>query len=138
MRGRADTAASDHPQRGFEELGAACFAAVAIGSFLVPTALGGNVSRLGQYVAGPLLACALLPRRRLVLVALAIPLLIWQWIPAVDGIAFARTDPSTRQAYYEPLLDYLHTQSGLPGRVEPTALRRGSAGTRGCCRADRA
>ena len=80
--------------------GAACFALVAIGSFVVPTALGGNVSRLGQYVAGPLLACALLPRRRLVLAALAIPLLIWQWFPAVDGIAFAHTDPSTRASYY--------------------------------------
>jgi hypothetical protein len=104
--------------------GAACFAVVAIGSYLVPTALGGNVSRLGQYVAGPLLACALLPRRRLVLAALAIPLLIWQWVPAVDGIAFARTDLSTRQAYYAPLLTYLGTQSGLPGRVEiPSTFR---------------
>ena len=43
--------------------GVACFAVVAIGAYVVPTALGGNVSRLGQYVAGPLLACALLPRR---------------------------------------------------------------------------
>ncbi|MDQ1475570.1 MAG: hypothetical protein QOE62_799 [Actinomycetota bacterium] len=108
--------------------GAACFAVVAIGAFVVPTALGGNVSRLGQYVAGPLLACALLPRRRLLLAALAIPLLVWQWVPAVDGIAFARTDPSTRQAYYQPLLGYLGTQSGLPGRVEiPSTFRHWEA-----------
>jgi len=95
--------------------GAACFALVAIGSYVVPTALGGNVSRLGQYVAGPLLACALLPRRRLVLAALAIPLLIWQWFPAVDGIAFAHTDPSTHASYYEPLLTYLGGDAGLGG-----------------------
>ncbi len=53
--------------------GAACFALVAIGSYVVPSALGGNVSRLGQYVAGPLLACVLVPRRRLVLAALVDP-----------------------------------------------------------------
>jgi hypothetical protein len=108
--------------------GAACFALVAIGSYIVPTALGGNVSRLGQYVAGPLLACALLPRRRLLLAALAIPLLIWQWFPAVDGIAFAHTDPSTRESYYTPLLSYLETQGGPVGRVEiPSTYRHWEA-----------
>jgi hypothetical protein len=108
--------------------GAACFALVAIGSFVVPTALGGNVSRLGQYVAGPLLACALLPRRKLVLAVLSVPLLVWQWFPAVDGIAFARTDPSTRVAYYQPLLTYLGSQPGAIGRVEiPSTYRHWEA-----------
>jgi hypothetical protein len=109
-------------------LGAACFALVAIGSYVVPSAVGGNVSRFGQYVAGPLIACALLPRRRLVLAALAIPLLIWQWIPAIDGIAFARTDPSTRQSYYTPLVNYLGDQTGPVGRVEiPSTYRHWEA-----------
>lgn len=108
--------------------GTACFAVVAIGSYLVPTALGGNVSRLDQYVAGPLLACALLPRRRLVLAVLAIPLLIWQWVPAVDGIAFAHTDPSTHEAYYTPLLSYLGSQPGAVGRIEiPSTYRHWEA-----------
>jgi hypothetical protein len=108
--------------------GAACFALVAIASFVVPSALGGNVSRLGQYVAGPLLACALLPRRRLVLFALAVPLLIWQWVPAVDGIAFAHSDPSTRAAYYQPIVSYLGAQSGPIGRVEiPSTYRHWEA-----------
>jgi hypothetical protein len=108
--------------------GAACFALLATGSYLVPTALGGNVSRLGQYVAGPLLACVLLPRRRLVLAAIAIPLLVWQWVPAVDGIAFAHTDPSTRSSYYQPLLAYLADQSGAIGRVEiPSTYRHWEA-----------
>lgn len=99
-------------------LGAGLFAIAAIGSFLVPTALGGNISRLGQYVGGPLLACALLPRRRVLLAALAVPLLIWQWHPAVDGIAFSNTDPSTHASYYQPLLEYLEQQQGPIGRVE--------------------
>ena len=117
--------------------GAALLRAVAIGSYVVPTALGGNVSRLGQYVAGPLLACALLPRRRLLLAALAIPLLIWQWFPAVDGIAFAHTDPSTRASYYTPLLTYL----GTPGRTRsagsrsrrPTGTGKRRTRRRTCC-----
>jgi hypothetical protein len=108
--------------------GTACFALVAIGSYIVPSALGGNVSRLGQYVAGPLLACVLLPRRRLVLAVLAIPLLIWQWFPAVDGIAFAHTDPSTRASYYAPLVSYLGAQSATIGRVEiPSTYRHWEA-----------
>jgi hypothetical protein len=108
--------------------GAAFYAAAIVGSFVVPTALGGNVSRLGQYVAGPLLACALLPRRRLLLAALAVPLLIWQWYPAVDGIAFARTDPSTKRVYYQPMLAYFATQHGPIGRVEvPSTYRHWEA-----------
>ncbi len=109
-------------------IGAACFALVAIGSYLVPSALGGNVSRLGQYVAGPLLACVLLPRRRLVLAVLAIPLLIWQWVPAVDGIAFAHTDPSTRASYYAPLVSFLGEHNATIGRVEiPSTYRHWEA-----------
>ncbi len=108
--------------------GTACFALVAVVAFLVPSALGGNVSRLDQYVAGPLLASALLPRRRMLLALVAIPLLIWQWFPAVDGIAFASTDPSTHAAYYQPVLAYLDSQTGPIGRVEiPSTFRHWEA-----------
>ena len=108
--------------------GAACFALLAVGAFVVPSALGGNVSRLDQYIAGPLLACALLPRRKVLLAVAAVPLLFWQLFPAVDGIAFAHTDPSTRAAYYQPLLSYLGSQSGAIGRVEiPSTYRHWEA-----------
>ncbi len=108
--------------------GAGLFALAAIGSYVLPTAIGGNVSRLGQYIAGPLLACALLPRRRVLLGLLAVPLLIWQWFPAVDGIAYAHTDPSTRAAYYEPVVAYLAAQPGPIGRVEiPSTYRHWEA-----------
>ncbi|HYL51591.1 MAG TPA: hypothetical protein VEZ15_06455 [Acidimicrobiia bacterium] len=108
--------------------GAAFYAVAIVGAFAVPSALGGNVSRLGQYVAGPLLACALLPARRLLLAALAVPLLIWQFYPAVDGIAYAHTDLSTKQSYYAPLVTYLGTQHGPIGRVEiPSTYRHWEA-----------
>ena len=107
---------------------AALYALAIVGCYLVPSAIGGNISRLGQYVAGPVLACALLPRRRLLLAAVAIPLLWLQFYPAVDGIAFARTDPSTHRAYYAPLLSYLEAQSGPIGRVEiPSTFRHWEA-----------
>jgi hypothetical protein len=108
--------------------GAALYAIAAVGAFLVATPIGGNVSRLGQFVGGPLLAAALLPGRRLLLAALAVPLLIWQWYPAVDGIAYARTDPSTKQSYYTPVVDYLDAQNGAIGRVEiPSTFRHWEA-----------
>jgi hypothetical protein len=107
---------------------AGLYAIAIVGCYFVPSALGGNISRFGQYVAGPVLACALLPRRRLVLAALAIPLVIWQFYPAIDGIAFARTDPSTRRSYYTPVLSYLEAQSGAIGRVEiPSTFRHWEA-----------
>ncbi len=108
--------------------GAAFYAMAAVACFVVPSALGGNVSRLGQYVAGPLLACALLPRRRLLFVAIAAPLLVWQWYPAVDGIAYAHTDPSIHRGYYQPMLDYFATVKTPIGRVEiPSTYRHWEA-----------
>jgi hypothetical protein len=110
------------------QIAAVLYAAAAVGSFILPTALGGNVSRLGQYVAGPLLACALLPRRRLLLAAIAVPLLVWQWYPTLDAIAYAPTDPSTKAAYYTPVVDYLDAQAGPVGRVEiPSTYRHWEA-----------
>ena len=63
------------------------------------------------------------------LAVLAIPLLIWQWYPAVDGIAFARTDPSTRAAYYTPVAGVSRTRrTGPIGRVEiPSTYRHWEA-----------
>ena len=108
--------------------GAAIFAIVALACYFVPSALGGNISRFGQYVAGPLIACVLLPRRRLLFAAIAIPLLVWQWFPAVDGIAFAHDDPSTHASYYTPVVAYLDAQPGPIGRVEiPSTYRHWEA-----------
>ncbi len=98
--------------------GAAVYAAVVIVTFLVPSPLGGNVSRLAQYVAGPLIVCALWSQRRIVIVAMVLPMVLWQWIPAMDSVAWARHDPSMDRAYYQPLINEIQRQDGLPGRVE--------------------
>jgi hypothetical protein len=103
---------------------AALYAVAVIVVYLVPSPLGENMSRFGQYAAGPVLACVLWPRRRLLLGALAVPLLFWQWFPAVDGVAFSPRDPSTSSAYYQSLLDVLERAGDPIGRVEiPPTLR---------------
>src|SRR5262245_19536831 len=99
-------------------LAAILYAATAVMVFLVPTPVGGNLGRLGMYVGGPLLACALWPARKLVLLAVAPLALVWQWNPAIDGIVFAGRDASSHNAYHAPLVRYLETQRGPPARVE--------------------
>jgi hypothetical protein len=97
---------------------AGVYAVVLVATHTFATPLGGNVSRLNQYAVGPLLACVLWERRRSVVIALAIPLLFWQWFPTFDTIAYARDDPSTHAAYYQPVLDFIATQPHSFGRVE--------------------
>jgi hypothetical protein len=97
---------------------AAIYAVVLVATKLIETPLGGNVSRLNQYAAGPLLACVLWEHRRKLVVLVAIPLIFWQWFPTTDAILRAPSDPSTHRAYYQPLLNYLTANSIGFGRVE--------------------
>ncbi len=98
-------------------VGVVLYGVACIAAFVVPSPVGGNVVRLGTLFAGPLLACALWPRRTMLLVAMALPLLWWQWSAPVQDAVRAYGDPSTHAAYYQPLLGFLHDQRG-PFRVE--------------------
>jgi hypothetical protein len=88
--------------------------------FVIPNALGGNISRLSNLLAGPVLALGLAgPRRRLLLAVLALPLLYWQWQGAVRDVSRASTDPSVQREFYTPLLAALGERSGAaPVRIE--------------------
>jgi len=99
-------------------VGALVFAVVATASFAVPTALGGNISRFSQFVAGPVLACLLWPRRRAIVGALALPLLCWQWTPALQTMAAGAEPLQSSRAYYEPVVDFVLAQGPVPGRLE--------------------
>jgi hypothetical protein len=83
--------------------------------------MGGNVVRLGNLVAGPLVVLALArrPQRRLLLVLLAIPLLYLQWQGAVRDVSRASADPSVQRDFYTPLLAELKARTGgEPVRIE--------------------
>jgi hypothetical protein len=104
-------------------IGVVLYAALAVAVFVVPNALGGNVTRLGALLAGPVLALVLWPRGRLVVAAVAIPLLYWQLIAPVRDVAKAVGDPSTERAFYEPLLVQLRHLSAPRIHIPPTANR---------------
>lgn len=105
--------------RGHPVLRAAAiiYAAAVVACFVIPTALGGNVTRLAALTLGPIAACVLWPRRRWLLAAVALPLLYWQLMPPVRDVAVVAGDPSTQASYYQPLIARLERERG-PLRVE--------------------
>ena len=99
-------------------LGLAVYAAAAIVLFLIPNPVGGNITRLGTILAGPLAALVLLStNRRRVLLAVAGPLMIWQLAPVTGAIADSST-PSSQPEYYTGLLQFLQSHDEPLGRVE--------------------
>jgi hypothetical protein len=104
-------------ERGLR-IGAALYGLVGLVLFFIPQPMGANLGRLGTAVAGPIAATVLWPRRRLLLVGVAIPLLLWQWVPAVAEAATGHPDPSRLSSYYQPMLHYLEPRVGVPTRVE--------------------
>lgn len=96
------------------------YAAAVLCAFAIPNAMGGNVVRLSNLVAGPVLVLGLAgPRRRLLLVLLALPLIYWQWQGAVRDVSRASADPSVQRSFYTPLLAELKARTdGAPVRIE--------------------
>jgi hypothetical protein len=92
-------------------IGTMLYALVLLGSYFVPSAVGGNADRLGALAAGPVAACALLGSeqrwRRLALLALVAPLTYWQANAPVADFVSTLSNPSTRASYYAPLLGEL-------------------------------
>jgi len=114
--------------------GAWLYAAVLVGTFLIPTAIGGNADRLGALTAGPLAACALgggvrasSRLRRVALLALAPAFAYWQVNAAVADFAASVSDPAERASYYAPLERELRALGigfgAIPARIEVIATR---------------
>ncbi len=93
------------------------YAAAVVTCFVIPTAVGGNVTRLAALTLGPIAACVLWPQRKWLLAAVAVPLLYWQLMPPIRDVVVVAGDPSTQASYYEPLIERLQRESG-PLRVE--------------------
>jgi hypothetical protein len=100
--------------------GAALYAVATLFVYAVPNAMGGNVVRLSNLVAGPVLVLGLAgPRRRLLLALCAVPLLYWQWQGAVRDVSRAISDPAAQRSFYTPLISALRERTaGDPVRIE--------------------
>ncbi len=115
------------PEQRMLRNGTLLYAAALLGAYVLPSALGGNVSRLGALFAGPLAACALAglpPRtwRARALLVLAPFLLYWQAKAPLSDFAAAHDDPSVQLAYSAPLLSELRVlglgYGARPARIE--------------------
>ena len=109
-------------------IGTLLYAVALTGSYLIPTAVGGNVDRLGALVAGPVAACVLAGRSRSRLRALIVltPFLFyWQATAPVTDFASTLSNESVNASFYEPLMDELHTlgigYGARPARIEVVA-----------------
>jgi hypothetical protein len=95
------------------------YGALSVVLFAVPNPVGGNMTRLGTLLAGPVAAGVLLAAgRRRTLLLLAGPLLFWQLQPVYGALASSVGDPSAQPGYYVGLLGYLQAHDHPLGRVE--------------------
>jgi hypothetical protein len=108
-------------------IGAVLYGLLAVVLYVIENPLGGNATRLGTLLAGPVLALVLWPGRGRVLLAVAIPLLYWQMVAPVRDVHKAAGDESTELSFYEPLLGELDrlAATGESFRIEvpPTKNR---------------
>ncbi len=102
--------------------GALLYALALLGAYAIPSAVGGNVDRLGALLAGPVLACVLAPRHPRLLLALAPLFLYWQVNAPLTDFASAASDPAVNASYFTPLLGELRTlevgYGARPARIE--------------------
>lgn len=107
-------------------VGLLIYATAVLGSFLVSSPVGDNITRLAACVGAPLMVCLLWRRSKLLLAAALIPLALFQWIPTIDAI-FSSTNRSAaaHREYYEPLNGFLRSHALPAGRVEvvPTRMK---------------
>jgi hypothetical protein len=88
--------------------GVAAYAAALAGAFLIDSPMGGNATRMGALFLGPALAFGLWKRQRVLLLALIAPFLIyWQWSPVVRDLETVHAQPSVKEDYYAPVIDFL-------------------------------
>ena len=102
------------------------YGAAAIVCFFVPNPIGGNLARLGQLIALPLL-CHVLPRlrwrTRTAAASMAFFAAVWPVWPCATAIGRGAADPSQGKDFYTGLLTFLKTQNPTAGRLEVVFTR---------------
>jgi hypothetical protein len=98
------------PEERLLRYGVAVYGAALAGAFLIQSPMGGNATRLGSLLLGPILAFGLWRRQRFALVLLVPVLVYWQWSPVVRDLEEVNAQPSVSAGYYAPLIDFLRGQ----------------------------
>lgn len=99
--------------------GALLYGAGTVAAFAIATPMGSNATRVAAMFAGPVLVCALFGRASpRVVVAAALPLLVYQWWGPIREAEKGAADPSAELAFYRPLLDFLEPRADAATRVE--------------------
>jgi hypothetical protein len=111
------------PERRALRMGVALYAALAVVVFVIPNPLGGNVTRLGALLAGPVAVLVLWPRGRWVVLAVSLPLLYWQLVAPVRDVRKAAGDEATERAFFTPLLAELCQLDPERVHIPPTENR---------------
>ena len=89
------------PRReGALRAGVALYLLATVVSFVVPTPLGTNISRLSEVAGAPLACCVLWPRRRTLLVAALIPFGLLQWTPALATFSTPKHELASDASYF--------------------------------------
>jgi hypothetical protein len=98
------------PEERLLRYGVAVYGAALSGAFLIQSPMGGNATRLGSLLLGPILAFGLWRRQRFALILLVPVLIYWQWSPVVRDLEEVNAQPSVSAGYYAPLIDFLRGQ----------------------------
>jgi hypothetical protein len=100
-------------------LGLVLYAAADVALYAVPNPIGGNMIRYGAVFSGPLAAYVCVRHgRRLLLAAVAVPLLLWQFWQVPDAVANRSGGEAAHASYYAGLVAYLDAHGGSTGRIE--------------------
>ena len=98
------------PEERLLRYGVAVYGAALAGAFLIQSPMGGNATRMGSLLLGPILAFGLWRRQRFALILLVPVLIYWQWSPVVRDLEEVNAQPSVSAGYYAPLIDFLRGQ----------------------------
>jgi hypothetical protein len=95
------------PEERLLRYGVAAYGAALAAAFLIQSPMGGNATRMGSLLLGPVLAFGLWRRQRFALFLLVPVLVYWQWSPVIRDLESVRAQPSVDAGYYAPLGDFL-------------------------------
>ncbi len=110
------------PSQRLLRRGALVYAIASLALFVVPTPVGGVMTRLGTTIAVPLVWSAVWRVRRALVVPFVVLTVVWQFAPAFGAMTTPPADHVT-SSYFTPLVDAMHRADPAPARLEIALTR---------------